>query len=56
MSLRIMMESAVAYSLCVDSAYELPYTPIDHRHLYLGSPNWPPYDPLRSNIAQDKLL
>jgi hypothetical protein len=45
MSLR-MMESAVSYSLCVESAYGLPYTPIDNRHLYHGSLNWPPYDTL----------
>jgi hypothetical protein len=45
MSLRLM-ESAVAYSLCVDNACELPYIPINNRHLYHESLNWPSYDPL----------
>ena len=43
-----MMESAVANTLCVDCAY----TQIDNRHLYHGSLNWPPYDPLRSNMVR----
>ena len=38
------------------SMLDSAYTPIDNRHLYHGTLNWPHMILRRSNIAQDELL